>query len=364
MYQITRPLFLICETPLHAGTGDDLGFVDLPIQRERHTDFPKIESSSLKGALREAFEHAYETFKNVRTDEALPEEEHENKAKAFASWEANDVKVHRVFGFDDGSMKKATANRLKKLFKYKEYKEDGDDKAKDGHEFAGCLALTDARLLLFPVKSMKGVFVWITCKSVLAKLEHELKIANINNELKQTLSALVPKLAIGQQACRASNANEIGINDKTIVLEEYAFEVKTDTEDLAYKFAGALAKMLFTQPEQNYWQLLLKNRLVILSDDDFRDFVKLSTEVVTRTKIDNQTGTVATGALFTEEYLPTESILYSLAMFTDERGKKATLSANEVQEFVTDTLAKQLNHVFQLGANTTLGKGVLRTHLL
>ncbi|HRI29847.1 MAG TPA: hypothetical protein PK715_17435, partial [Chitinophagales bacterium] len=32
---------LICETPLHAGTGDDLGFVNLPIQRERHTDFPK-----------------------------------------------------------------------------------------------------------------------------------------------------------------------------------------------------------------------------------------------------------------------------------------------------------------------------------
>ncbi|MBK9462153.1 MAG: hypothetical protein IPN94_22720 [Sphingobacteriales bacterium] len=32
----------------------------------------------------------------------------------------------------------------------------------------------------------------------------------------------------------------------------------------------------------------------------------MSTEVITRTKIDNETGTVEDGALFTEEYLPTE----------------------------------------------------------
>jgi len=60
MFQISKPLFLICETPLHAGSGDSLGIVDLPIQREKHTSFPKIEASSLKGALREAFEEESE----------------------------------------------------------------------------------------------------------------------------------------------------------------------------------------------------------------------------------------------------------------------------------------------------------------
>jgi len=30
--------------------------VDLPIQRESHTGFPKIEASSLKGAIRQSFE--------------------------------------------------------------------------------------------------------------------------------------------------------------------------------------------------------------------------------------------------------------------------------------------------------------------
>ena len=55
MFKQAKPLFLIVETPLHAGSGSDLGIVDLPIQREKHTDYPKIEASGLKGAIRETF---------------------------------------------------------------------------------------------------------------------------------------------------------------------------------------------------------------------------------------------------------------------------------------------------------------------
>ena len=52
MYQTSKVLFLYCESPLHAGAGEG-GVIDLPIQRESRTNLPKIESSSLKGALRE-----------------------------------------------------------------------------------------------------------------------------------------------------------------------------------------------------------------------------------------------------------------------------------------------------------------------
>ena len=55
MFKQAKPLFLIVETPLHAGSGTDLGIVDLPIQREKHTDYPKVEASGLKGAIREIF---------------------------------------------------------------------------------------------------------------------------------------------------------------------------------------------------------------------------------------------------------------------------------------------------------------------
>jgi CRISPR-associated protein Cmr4 len=38
----TTMLYLYVETPLHAGTGSGLSSVDLPIQRERTTQYPMI----------------------------------------------------------------------------------------------------------------------------------------------------------------------------------------------------------------------------------------------------------------------------------------------------------------------------------
>ena len=346
MYKKINPLFLLCETPLHAGSGDDLGMVDLPIQRERHTSYPKIESSSLKGALREAFE--------VKVD-----------SKAFTDWDADDVKIHRFFGYDDGSLtndeKKSLSNRFTKVDK------TGDDEKKiDASEFAGCLAFTDARILLFPVKSMKGVFVWITCPQVLSKFSSDLKISN--NPLFRDLPELIRGGNIQLSTKRCLTASDSVCIKNNVVLEDYAFEATRS--DAIKKFAEELADIIFSDSSLSYWNSMLKTNLVVLCDDDFRDFVNHSTEVVTRTKIDNNTGTVQDGALFTEEYLPTDSILYSLVMASKEYGKKVDTKgekpeekreeAEDVMNFFSDTLPP----IFQLGGNATIGKGLLRTKLL
>ena len=47
-------------TPCHAGSGSALGVVDLPIQRERHTNWPVIQASGVKGAFRANFERYYQ----------------------------------------------------------------------------------------------------------------------------------------------------------------------------------------------------------------------------------------------------------------------------------------------------------------
>ena len=65
MFKRAKPLFLIVEPPLHAGSGSDLGIVDLPIQREKHTDYPKIEASGLKGSIREIFDAQKDKFQEV-----------------------------------------------------------------------------------------------------------------------------------------------------------------------------------------------------------------------------------------------------------------------------------------------------------
>src|SRR5437879_1083059 len=46
-------LFLHAQTALHPGSGTALGVVDLPVQRERHTQWPLVPGSALKGILRD-----------------------------------------------------------------------------------------------------------------------------------------------------------------------------------------------------------------------------------------------------------------------------------------------------------------------
>ncbi len=116
----------------------------------------------------------------------------------------------------------------------------------------------------------------------------------------------------------------------------------------------------------NYWKEKIKKDVVILPDNDFTDFVNLSTEVITRIKINNETGTVQTGALFTEEYLPSETIMYSLALTTPifkENGQKGVFKAEDdksEEELVMDYFANGMPEIIQIGGNATIGKGLAR----
>ena len=49
----TKLLYLFTRTPLHVGAGSSVGAVDQPVMRERHTGFPIIPGSSIKGVLRD-----------------------------------------------------------------------------------------------------------------------------------------------------------------------------------------------------------------------------------------------------------------------------------------------------------------------
>jgi CRISPR-associated protein Cmr4 len=303
MFQLAKPLFLTCETPLHAGSGDALGVVDLPIQRERHTSFPKIEASSLKGALREAFEEKYPTETGTSG------------------------KITKAFGPEQGDL------------------------------HAGALGFTDARLLLFPVKSMKGVFAWITCDKVLQQFASDMKMVNPN-----PLSISVSDSVADGEAALIGTKPTVEINGK-IILEEYTFtksaplSITVGTTPFSTWIAGNLFQGM------DYWHKKAQNDIIVLSDNDFKDFVNLSTEVITRIKISEKTGTVEKGALFTEEYLPAESVLYSVVLaspeFSDKSDKK---DAAGIMDIFTAGIADL--PVIQLGGNATLGKGLLKTTIL
>jgi len=323
MFKLAKPLFLLCETPLHVGSGSELGVVDLPIQRERHTDFPKIEGSSLKGGIREIFEQPKQA-----------------KMIQVGTTQVASLPLDPVY-----------RNSIELAF--------GPENAGNDN-YSGALGFTDARLLLFPVKSMKGVFAWITCPKVLQRFATDLTLYN------NTLQLPIPEANTAPAHCG------LFIQGSKIVLEEYTFTVEGDCTQLAQW----LAKRVFPDVPADqidpyaYWREKIKTDLVVLSNDDFRDFVMLSTEVITRTKINNETGTVQQGALFTEEYLPSECVLYSLALttpiFRKEKGDKGIFHQNGTSEeaLVMEFLTNGLPEVMQLGGNATIGKGIVRTHIM
>jgi CRISPR-associated protein Cmr4 len=313
MFKKSKMMFMHCDSPLHAGVGSDLGIVDLPIQRERHTNFPKVEGSSLKGAIREAFEDKLQ-------------------GQSFMEKQM----IHRLFGYDDAEKE----SQVNVAFK------------NDQGQFAGALAFTDARLLLFPVKSMKGIFAWITCPAVIQKLVADCKIANAEANFE------IP--GPNQRTMKSA----VNIDETHVILEESTITaVKNENVD---KLALWLANHIIKDESRAYWKNKIQNSLVVVSDDEFRDFVTMSTEVITRTKIDNTTGTVAKSQLFTEEFLPSDSILYSLVMisplYSPEKGDWRELTA-DIQVAKAEEFLKKMPEVIQLGGDATIGKGLVRVVL-
>jgi len=284
-----KQFFIKAITPLHVGSGSDLGVVDMPIQRESHTGFPKIEASSLKGSIRKEFE--------------------------------DDLKSHIVFGYD----KDRSNNDIDKAF--------GDEKNRD---FSGALGFTDSKILFFPIKSVKGVFAYVTCPMVLKRFKNDIAICgeDVKNGFEIPLDEVLDdKCIVLGNTCKIDKT-------KSVILEEYSFDIKeTKTKDY------------IKIPNLD----IDKSRVVIVSDDNFTHFVKNSTEVITRTKIDNSTGTVQNGALFTEEYLPSETVMYSLAIANKPFSDKSDLkSAENVMDYFNN-----ISKVIQIGGNSTLGKGIV-----
>jgi CRISPR-associated protein Cmr4 len=317
MYKLAKPLFIHCQSPMHVGSGSDLGLVDMPIQRESHTGFPKIEASSLKGAIREHFE---------------------SKASDDNAW----YDIQLAFGFDKDSLPPNVESRFK------------DSKDQD---FSGALAFSDARLLFFPVKSFKGIFAYVTCPQVLERFKNDLKMCGETDENLKELKDAINLVDVGGTVADESYLCTKKGDKLQVILEEYAFEVKKNENTLA--LAGGIAK---------YLEIDLRDKVVILPDNVFSDFVKLFTEVITRNKIDNAKGTVAKGALFTEEYLPAESILYSLtfanSIFTAKEDRKGSFNADKdktEEQKVQAYFADKANDFMQIGGNSTLGKGIVKT---
>jgi len=296
-------LFIHVETPLHAGTGRGLGGVDLPIQRERVTNYPIIQGSSLKGRLRAAI-------------------------RERKKWEDDSPELTAIFGKAEG----------------------------EGPSYAGAVSVGDARLLLFPVRSLIGVFAWVTSRDVLSRFIRDTQLVGLDpgwqlpSEPDENECWTAPDPAVEA--------------DRKVTLEEFTYIIKTDTE--ARKNLEAIGKWLAGNAlpqtdEYTYWRENLPKHLVILRREDFRDFALYGTEVTTHIKLVPDTKTVQTGALWTVESLPTDTLLYAPLVIADSRAQApVTRNAAEIK-----AILRELHHTrTQLGGDETTGRGVVMLHFL
>lgn len=270
--------FLHCKTSVHAGDGTSTGTIDNPIQREKTTGFPVFRDSTLRGAIRESFESG----------------EYLRKSENFIP----------AFG----------------------HKNKGDQ--------ASAIDIYPAKLLFFPVRSLEGVFAYVTCPLVLKRY-----LEDISEFHKKDFHFNVPTLEKG----KALFADKLAINNK-LGLEEFLFEKAEESNFEISKLQIDSVNRLST-----HW--------AIIDDTSFSYFTRLFTEKVTRNKINIKTGVADDTGLFNVENLPEESILCTTIGFSNEFSKETDRKeAKEIQSYFKENLPK----LIQLGGNKSIGKGLVQ----
>jgi CRISPR-associated protein Cmr4 len=254
---LKRDLFSICTfyaiSPVHAGSGASFAAIDLPIQRERHTNWPHIQASGVKGAMRAH-------YRDFAEDKSL---------------------INFLFGYDRDDAAHLHSYNAKRG-------EDDQLKMTDSSSnFPGAVAFSDAKLLAFPVRSNVAPFVWITCPAVLKRLSNDLSFAG--------LPAItgIPQLKGEKAFCLAGGLPE------NIILEDMV--VAAANGDVPNPLPKAFHAM---------------DKLLLVSDEAFKYAVESCTEIQTQIKIDSEKGTAQDGALRYQELLPADSVLYSVVYYS------------------------------------------------
>ncbi len=287
MFEKSLLLGMYAVSPLHPGSGSEISVIDLPVQREKHTGFPVVWGQSLKGALR----HAYE----ARRD----------KEKATV-----------IFGPDKDN----------------------------ASEHAGAVSVGDAKVLLFPVRSAKGVFAYATSPLVLKRFKDDLTLAGVEADFQIPSAPVVHRDSVLKMAKNGEHH---------VVLEDLRLRVRL--EDLS-GMAEMMARIVPLSKEE------LLERLVVVPDDVFSAFVRVGTEVIARIRINPETGTVDEGALWYEEFIPRDTVMYAVMAVSKPRKEHPELKnadgvAKELREFVGEV------SYLQIGGDETVGKGFVRLSL-
>ena len=265
----TQIVGLLSETSIHPGAGQSSGVVDSPVAREAATDYPVVPGSSLKGALL-------------------------GLARQPGKFDA--AERDRVFG---------------KV-------ETGTDSGG-----AGALLVSDARLLLLPVRSLSSAYKWVTCPHLLERFARDTRRGGD--------AAVAPR-------CEVAAEKYLGAGDGDLFLEERQF---SHGGALPEKLVKTLVPLISHDTTRD--RLAKGEQLVVLHDGDFAWFARYGLPVQARNVLDEEKKTSKN--LWYEETIPPDALFYTLFA---ERQSGALAAVKRLFD----------DHPYlQVGGNETVGMG-------
>lgn len=218
---------------------------------------------------------------------------------------------------------------------------DGNDQACEG-----ALAVGDAHLLLLPVRALAGIVAYATCPFILRRYAADLPPAD-----RERL-AEVPAPGATEAIHAKDNLNAAG---GKVVLED--LDLSPRHAPPGDRWAEAIAQAVW--PDDADARGDLQKRFLVLPDNVFAFLAETATEIRARIAVDPDTGTVKPGALWYEENLPAETVLWGIYALGGSRvlGDGARTA---------DVLARDLAHalapykLLQLGGKAGVGRGLTR----
>jgi CRISPR-associated protein Cmr4 len=243
---IEKIYWLYAISPLHVGAGRGVGYIDLPIVRERVTNWPYVPGSAIKGVIADKWRSTNAAGKNSQAIDA-------------------------AFG---------RASR------------DNSDPV-DAN--AGSLVFSDASIVCLPVRSFYGTFAWVTSPLALRRLRLGRIPIPLEPDMNEILTLTGNCISVNKTA-----------NDKKVYLED--IDLSSAENNAALKVWGDhLARNVFERNEE--WAKIFKSRFCMVNNDIFTFLCETGTDVSARIRINDDKKTVADRALWYEESLPIDTIL-------------------------------------------------------
>ena len=245
-----RLILLEALTPLHPGSGRSSGYVDLPVQRDEF-GFPTIWSSSLKGALKSTLLLSC----NGRGDAV-------ERVKCRR-------KVYLIFG----------------------------PETDEASEYASAVSILDARLVLIPARSLRGVWTYVTSPHLLNYLLTYMDV--VNHGKRNELAKLVGHVkGVVKDGTAIISKADLLVSGNNIVINELELNATQDQ---------ALNQLIDLLPS-DVKNIVNERGLVVVSDDNVQDIVRRSLIIQTRIKLNYALKTVSSGP-WEEEYIPQFTVL-------------------------------------------------------